>query len=78
MRRLVHARSGALSLAFGTFPFSLHGYCVISSEWASTVTVTVRSCERAFVSLSLISAPRRPSGATSVRRRRMPSIDGSS
>ena len=70
------ARSSALSPAFGVVE-KPHGYCVISSEWASTITFTVVLFLDGLVSLRPISAPRRPFGATSVRWSPMPSIDGS-
>jgi hypothetical protein len=70
--------SGALPAAFGTAPSKPHGYCGISSEWASTATFTLRLVLRVLISLSRSSAPRLASGAKSVRRRRMPSIEGSS
>jgi hypothetical protein len=72
------ARSGAFSLALGVVPVKPHGYCVISSECASTFTLTVFVRLEGLRSLSPIRAPRLPSGATSVRSSRRPSIDGRS
>ena len=69
--------SGRLSLAFGVTPAKPHGYWPMSSERASTVTVTVRLWRPGLVSLSPNSAPRTPSGTKSVRCSSMPSIDGS-
>ena len=68
--------SGTLSLALGTTPPKPHGYCVISSEWASTKTLTVRPFFFGLVTFRPRSAPRRPSGATSVRSSCIPSTDG--
>src|ERR1044072_206784 len=55
-----------LSLALGVTPVKPHGYWPISSEWASTESVTVRPAP-GLLSLSPNSAARRPSGTKSVR-----------
>jgi hypothetical protein len=47
----------------------------MSSECASTITLAILVCREGLRSLRPISAPRRPSGATSVRSSRNPSID---
>ena len=49
--------SGRFSLAFGTRPLKPHGNWLISSEWASTLTVTVRA-RLGLVSFSPNSAAR--------------------
>jgi hypothetical protein len=76
--------SGTLSLACGVFGSWFggrskpHGYCVISSECASTITSTVRALRAVFVTVRPSRAPRTPSGTTSVRRSRRPSTSGRS
>ena len=70
--------SGRLSLAFGVVPPKPHGYCVISSECASTRIRAVRVRFAVLVSSSPSSAPRRPSGTKSVRRSSKPAISGRS
>ena len=50
--------SGRFSLAFGTRPLKPHGNWLISSEWASTLTVTVRARLESLLSFSPNSAAR--------------------
>jgi hypothetical protein len=72
------AVSGRLSAALGVTPLKPHGYSVMSSEWASTLTVTVRVLAPGLVSSSPKSAARRPSGTKSVRSSRGPAAGGRS
>ena len=55
--------SGRFSLAFGTRPLKPHGNWPISSEWASTLTVTLRARLELLLSFSPNSAARRLSDA---------------
>ena len=57
-------------------PVKLQGYSVISSEWASTLTVTVRALAPGLVIFSPNSAARRPSGTKSVRWSVSPPAEG--
>ena len=70
--------SAKLSLAFGVTPVKPHGYAPISSEWASTFTVTVRELRPGLVSLRPNRTARWPSGAKSVRSTRRPAVSGRS
>ena len=67
-----------LSLALGVTPVKPHGYAVMSSECASTLTVTVLSAAAGLVSASPKSAARLASGATSVRCTCSPPVSGRS
>ena len=66
-----------LSLALGVTPVNPHGYCPISSEWASTDSLAVRAAP-GLVIFSPNSTPRRPSGAKSVRVTFRPAVSGRS
>jgi len=70
--------SCTLSLALGTVPLKPHGYWPISSECASTQILAVRVRLASLVSFSPSRAPRRPSGATSVRSSRKRAMVGRS
>ena len=50
--------SGRFSLALGTRPLKPHGNWLISSEWASTLTVTLRARLEVLRSFSPNSAAR--------------------
>jgi hypothetical protein len=67
---------GMLLLAFGVTPVNPQGYALISSECASTITVTVLGLVFGFVIVIPNKTARRPSGAKSVRVRCSPSVAG--